>query len=127
MSSRTYVLWKFFLSATLAVSTMDWKNAGAELPPQWKAAVSARNRELLGKRGLGRFAWCVAAEVLLALPTDVLHELAAKLRLEAERDWESFANKWSDRDKAARRAGADLLAAVLKALEPAARRASKRA
>lgn len=101
---------------------MDWRNAGAELPPEWKAAVSTRNRELLGKRGLGRFSWCVAAELLFCLPTDTLHELAAKLRHEAERDWQSFAHKWSDRKQTARQVGPELLAAVREALEALPRR-----
>ncbi len=79
---------------------MDWKNAGAELPPKWKKAVSDHNRSLLGQRGLGRYAWCVAAEVLLSLPANKLRELAVALRDEAERDWESFDNKWENRDEA---------------------------
>jgi hypothetical protein len=105
---------------------MNWKNAGAELPPEWKAAVSARNKELLGKRGLGRFAWCVAAEVLLYLPTPTLRELAAKLRDEAERDWESFANKWTDRERTARTVGPELRAVLNEALKGTARPAQSK-
>ena len=69
-------------------------------PPKWKKAVSDHNKSLLGQRGLGRYAWCVAAEVLLPLPAKKLRELAVALRDEAERDWESFDKKWDDRDEA---------------------------
>ena len=81
---------------------MDWKNAGAELPPKWKKAVSDHNKSLLGQRGLGRYAWCVAAEVLLSLPAKKLRELAVALRDEAERDWEAFDRKWDNLDEATR-------------------------
>ncbi len=96
---------------------MDWKNAGAELPPEWRKAVSLQNKRLLGKRGLGRFAWCVAAEVLLCLPPERLRELAARLREEAERDPEAFAGKWNDRDAAAQAVGPELRGALHEALK----------
>ena len=81
---------------------MEWSTAGTELPPEWKRAISAHNKRLLGRRGLGRYAWCVAAQMLLALPPDLLRDLASQLRDEAERDWEAFANKWADPDRSAR-------------------------
>ncbi len=95
---------------------MEWKNAGAELPPEWKTAVSAQNRRTLGKRGLGRYAWCVAAEVLLSLPPERLRALAAKLREEAEDDPQTFAEKWNDRDETARAIAPELRAALNDAL-----------
>lgn len=100
---------------------MDWRNAGAELPPEWKAAISAHNRKLLGKRGLGRYAWCVAVEVLLCLPPERLRELAAKLREEAEHDWETFADKWTDVDETARTIAPELRAALNEALKTVGR------
>lgn len=96
---------------------MDWKNAGAALPPEWKEAVSTHNKSLLGKKGLGRYAWCVAAEVLLCLPPERLRALAAKLREEAEGNPESFAQKWNDRDETARAIAAELRAALNEALK----------
>ena len=95
---------------------MDWKNAGAALPPEWKKAVSRHNTSLLGKKGLGRYAWCVAAEVLLCLPPERLRALAAKLREEAEDDPESFAEKWNNRDETAKAIAPALRAALNDAL-----------
>ena len=95
---------------------MDWKNAGAALPPEWKKAVSRHNTSLLGKKGLGRYAWCVAAEVLLCLPPERLRTLAAKLREQAEDDPQTFAEKWNDRDETARAIAPELRAALNDAL-----------
>jgi hypothetical protein len=102
---------------------MDWKSAGAELPPEWNAAVSAHNRELLGKRGLGRYSWCLAAEVILCLSREKLRELAAKLRDEAERDPQAFAERWSNRESAVRAVAPGLRAALNEALKDAERSA----
>ena len=113
---------KYFLNtlregtAYATITFMDWKNAGAALPPEWKEAVSSHNKSLLGKKGLGRYAWCLAAEVLLCLPPERLRELAAKLREEAERDSERFANKWNHREQTARAVAPDLRAALSQAL-----------
>ena len=106
---------------------MKWKNAGAELPPKWKKAVSDHNKSLLGQRGLGRYAWCVAAEVLLCLPPERLRELAAKHRDLAERDWESFHDKWVDRDDAWRAVAVELLDDLTEALRSAAPKRKSRA
>lgn len=100
---------------------MDWKNAGAALPPEWKEAVSTHNKSLLGKKGLGRYAWCVAAEVLLCLPPERLRALAAKLREEAEGDPEAFAEKWDNRERAARAVAPELRAALNDALKSVGR------
>ncbi len=100
---------------------MDWRSTGAELPPKWKSAISTHHQNLLGRKGLGRYAWCVAAEVLLCLPPERLRALAAKLREEAEGDPESFAKKWNDRDETAR-----VIAPVLRAaLNDALKRVSR--
>ncbi len=102
---------------------LEWKSAGAQLPPEWKTVLSDHNRRLLGKRGLGRYAWCVAAEVLLCLPPEELRELAAKLRDESESDPESFAEKWNDREAAARTVAPKLLAALNEALRSGGKQA----
>lgn len=96
---------------------MEWKNAGAELPPEWKDAVSAHFQKMLGKRGLGRFAWCVAAEILLCLPPDELREMASNLRHESESDPGSFAEKWSDPPKTSKRIAAELRPTIDAALK----------
>ena len=108
---------------------MDWRSTGAELPPKWKSAISAHHQNLLGRKGLGRYAWCVAAEVLLCLPPERLRALAAKLREEAEGNPEAFAEKWDNREQAARAVAAELRAALndaLKSVERAARSKQKR-
>ncbi len=92
-------------------------------------AVSLHNKSLLGKRGLGRYAWCVAAEVLLCLPPGRLRELAARLREEAEHDPEAFAEKWNDREATAQAVAPELRAALHEALKrvgPGTRRPSTR-
>ena len=109
------------------ITCMEWKNVGASLPPQWQEAVSSHNTSLLGKRGLGRYAWCVAAEVLLCLPPERLRELAAKLRGEAEQDWEAFANKWNNPGATARAIAPELRAAINEALRPVDQRRAQRA
>ncbi len=96
---------------------MDWRSTGAELPPKWKSAISTHHQNLLGRKGLGRYAWCVAAEVLLCLPPERLRALAAKLREEAEGDPASFAEKWNDRDEAARAVAPELRTALNDALK----------
>ena len=96
---------------------MDWRTTGAELPPGWKEGISAHFQGLLGRKGLGRYAWCVAAEVLLCLPPERLRELAAKLREEAESDPAAFAEKWNDRDQAARAVAPALRAALNEGLK----------
>ncbi len=98
---------------------MDWRSTGAELPMKWKGAISTHHQSLLGRKGLGRYAWCVAAEVLLCLPPERLRELAARLREEAERDPEAFAGKWNDRDATAQAVGPELRAALHEALKTA--------
>lgn len=111
------------------ITFMDWKSAGVALPPRWQQAVSSHNTSLLGKKGLGRYAWCVAAEVLLCLPPERLRELAAKLREEAEGDPEAFAEKWNNREQAARAVGPELRTALnnaLKSVEQPARSKQKR-
>ncbi len=99
------------------ITFMEWKNAGAALPSAWKQAVSSHNKDLLGKKGLGRYAWCVAAEVLLCLPPERLRLLAAKLREEAERDPQAFAEKWDNREQAAGLVALELRAALNDALK----------
>ena len=100
---------------------MEWKSAGAELPPEWNAAVSAHNKDILGKRGLGRFAWCLAAQVLLCLPPEQLREFAAELRDEAERDWKAFSERWNNREEAARSLAPKLRTSLSDALKKAER------
>ncbi len=94
-------------------STVDTVSSSGDCnrgsPPKWKKAVSDHNKSLLGQRGLGRYARCVAAEVLLPLPAKKLRELAVALRDEAERDWESFDKKWDNRDEATHKTAARLL------------------
>ena len=99
------------------MTSMEWQNVGAAVPPRWKQAVSAHNKSMLGKKGLGRYAWCVATEMLLCLPPERLRELAAKLREEAESDWDTFANKWSDRDQTAQAIAPALREALNEALK----------
>lgn len=96
---------------------MQWLSTGAPLPPKWKEAISGHHYDLLGKRGLGRYAWCVAAEVLLCMPPEKLRKLAAALRKQAETDWETFAEKWSDPEKTARTVAPELRAAINEALK----------
>lgn len=108
------------------IERMEWSSAGAELPPEWKVIVSQRNRELLGKRGLGRYAWCLAAEILLSLTSEQLRELAAELRDEAETDWNKFAHKWDNPEAAARAHGPELIAKLTAALKKAEKKAGGR-
>lgn len=96
---------------------MEWRSTGAELPPKWKEALSAHYQNLLGRKGLGRYAWCVAAEVLLCLPPERLRVLAAKLREEAEDAPDAFSEKWSNREQAARTVAPDLRTALEDALK----------
>lgn len=103
------------------IGAMEWSSAGAELPPEWKVIVSQRNRELLGKRGLGRYAWCLAAEILLSLTSEQLRELAAELREEAETDWNKFAHKWDNPESAARTLRPELIVKLTAALKKAER------
>ncbi len=105
---------------------MDWRSTGAELPPKWKNAISTHHQSLLGRKGLGRYAWCVAAEVLLCLPPERLRALAAKLREEAEHDPQTFAEKWNNRDEAARAIAPELRAALNDALKSVKRPARSR-
>ena len=74
------------------------------------------HQNLLGRKGLGRYAWCVAAEVLLCLPPERLRALAAKLREEVEDDRQTFAEKWNNRDETARAIAPELRAALNDAL-----------
>ncbi len=96
---------------------MAWKTIGAELPATWTAAVSAHNKSLVGRRGLGRYAWCVAAEFLLCLPVERLREMASKHREHAERDWDSFNEKWATPEQAIELVRAEFLELLQEILE----------
>ena len=93
----------------------EWKNAGAELPPEWKSVVSQHHKDMLAHRGLGRYAWCVAVEVTLCMPAEELRKLASQLREDAEQDWDSFARKWDEREKTAKALRPHLLKLIAKA------------
>ncbi|MCG8409524.1 MAG: hypothetical protein MI923_30330 [Phycisphaerales bacterium] len=105
---------------------MNWENAGVALPPKWKKAISAHNKKMLGKRGLGRYAWCVATEVLLCIPPDKLLELASNLRKQAEIDPDTFAKKWSNPEKTARTVAPELRAAINEALKATTQKKQKK-
>lgn len=75
------------------MTQQDWQNSGARLPSTWVAEIRALSHELLGKRSLQQYVWCVAAEALLSMPREQILREALRCQMEASQDWEAYEQK----------------------------------